>query len=98
MLEGFRDAFRGPHEAIIVVPQGVDAPHGAFIADHPYPTERCVHAAQTVASFVEAVRSGALPQDGFVVLLSGGHQRCSRGRCPRSALRTTRRRPGNFSA
>lgn len=72
MLRGFRDAFTGPHEAIVVVPEGVPAPPGAIVSDHPYPTPRCVGAAQRVAAFVEKVSSGVLPQDGFVVLLSGG--------------------------
>jgi hydroxypyruvate reductase len=72
MLEGFRRSFVGEHDAILVVPEGVQAPKWAIVADHPIPTPRCVGAARKVESFIASIASGAGPHDGFVVLLSGG--------------------------
>src|SRR5262245_45715294 len=72
MLQGFRDAWPGAHDAIVVVPQGVEAPPGAIVADHPIPTERCVRASQRTADFVRTAATGLAGHDGFVVLLSGG--------------------------
>lgn len=72
MLEGFREAWQGPHDAVVVVPAGGEAPPGAIVADHPVPTRRCVRASERVADFVRASASGVAGHDGFVVLLSGG--------------------------
>jgi len=72
MLAGFLESTSAPHDAVVVVPQGVEAPPGAIVADHPLPTRRSLRAAERVADFVGASVSGAAGHDGFVVLLSGG--------------------------
>src|SRR4051812_24636819 len=46
MLAGFREASLVLHDAVVVVPPGVEAPPGAVIADHPLPTRRSVRASE----------------------------------------------------
>lgn len=72
MLRGYCDACPGRHDSIMVVPEGVEAPASAIIADHPLPTQRSADAARRVKSFVETIAAGLAANNGFVVLLSGG--------------------------
>ena len=72
MMLGYVDACPGSTDHITVVPEGVQAPPTAVVADHPFPTQRSVEAARRVKGFVETIAAGLAANDGFVVLLSGG--------------------------
>lgn len=69
MFEGFVASAGPPASALMVVPEGVDAPPWALRADHPVPTRRNLDAATRAADFAVMHRHDA---GGFVVLLSGG--------------------------